>query len=308
MHDIRSEVRGVTVYMDLLFLLNWGMNCWILWATGILLRRHAKALHLFLAAASGSAFAFIWLLLPLKLFTEIVLKALVATAMVQLCFTPEKVRELIKLTLGFLGLSALCAGITYAMALSGTAKTGEPLPSVAWWLVLGGPIALTLPLQRLWASLLARLSSITNAAQLRLTICGTMFEISATLDTGNTLQEPLTARPVIVVSPDVLLNALTVQSVEQMVAWQSVEQGVAEVSHQQLLDCFSDSPLITKLVFIPYNTVSQSGLMLGIRPDKCEIYSKSGWHEVKAVLGIGRKDVDLMGFRALLPVSMLSIE
>lgn len=295
-------MRAVTVYVDLLFLLNWGMNCWVLWGTGVLLQQRTRMMPLFLAAAGGSVCALLWLLVPLGLIPELVLKCLTAVAVVQLCFTPAKVRDLVKLTVAFLGLSALCAGITYALALSGTAKTGEPLPSVAWWLLLGGPMLMTLPLRRIWAVLHARLGSLQHASQLRLTLCGQVFEICATLDTGNTLHEPLTARPVIIINPAVLSNALSERCVAAMVSWQG------GTNDQGLLDSFADASLITKLVFIPYTTVAESGLMLGIRPDKCEIFGQSGWLEVKAVLGVSRTEVDLAGYSALLPRSILSVE
>jgi sigma-E processing peptidase SpoIIGA len=211
----------------------------------------------------------------------------------------DKVWHLCRLTCAYLAVAAICAGITYALALSGTVRTGEPLPSIAWWLVLGGPALLTLPIQRIWSYVRARIGSLRRETRLRFTLFGRVIEVDGSLDTGNTLLEPFSSRPVIIVNPSVLETVLPAQCLEQL---------MFRPEDSESMDRLANVEAAQKMVFIPFTTVSDSGVMLGLRPEKCEVLGSAGWQEVKVVLGLGRRDVELAGKLALVPASILSGE
>ena len=289
----------ITIYLDLLFFLNWGMNWWLLWATGVVMRRPTKSLTLSLTAAFGSLCSFLWLLIPVTLAREILFKTLVAIAIVQLCFLPERLSSLIKLTTVFVLLSTIVAGITYALALSGTAKTGEALPRIGWYLVIGGPFVLTLPVRSLWIVISKYFRSSHDSTLFRFGVGGEIVEQEAILDTGNVLHEPLTYRPVVVVDFWTVRERLPPELSMSVKAWhEGNTEGLDALPHG----------LMERISLIPYNTVSGGGLMIGIRPEICELWASGTWHRVDAVIGFSPGEAKLAGKTALLPYTVWPVD
>lgn len=279
----------------MLFLMNWGMNWWLLWATGTALRRKIRPWVLSMSAAFGSLCAFLWLLIPATLGKELAIKSIVALAMVHLSFVPETLGSLLTHTGVFLGLSALCAGVTYALALTGSGMLGQVLPRVGWYLVVGGPLILTIPLKKLWTSLGRHFRMIEQTTRFRFYWGGLAIELKAALDTGNTLVEPLTYRPVVVLDTGVASEQLPLDLLYLCKHWQQYGTSCLESLPEHVMRC---------VTLIPYTNVSGSGLMLGIRPERCEIEVGGNWANVMAVVGFASGEIKLSGTGALLPLEI----
>jgi len=269
------------------------MNWWLLWAAAILLRKRIGLWVLCGGAAFGAVCAFVGLFLPLTLSREIILKGAVAATMVAFCFRPVTVWALITQTAIFVALSAFSAGLTYAAALS--SSSGEGWPRVEWYLVAASPLLTTLPLRRLWSFLAACVRATDAAGRFRFRLGGATIELGATLDTGNTLLEPLTYRPVVVVDTALVAEQLPPELREAIERWQH-----GDGTH---LIPLPDS-LICRVALIPYATVAASGLMLAIRPEVCEVESGGLWYTCEAIVAFAVGDVRLAGKGALLPQAL----
>lgn len=289
----------MVVYVDLLFLMNWGMNWWLLWATGIALRRQMKPWVLSLSAAFGSLCAFLWLLTPATVGKELALKSIVALSMVHLCFVPDSLSSLLKHAGVFLVMSTVCAGVTYALALTGSSTLGEALPKISWYLVVGGPLILTLPLKKLWTSLGRHFRMIEQTTRFRFYWGGQEIELRAALDTGNTLSEPLTYRPVVVVDSSLVATQLPEDLLFLCQRWQEYGTSCLELIPDEVM---------RGITLIPYINVTGSGLMLGIRPERCEIETRGGFRTVVAVVGFAPGGARLSGTGALLPLEIWPLE
>lgn len=263
------------------------------------MRRPTRALAISLSAALGSLCSFLWLVTPVTLARELLFKAVVAVAIVQLCFVPDRLISLIKLTTVFVLLSSLVAGITYALALSGSAKTGEALPRIGWYLIIGGPLVLTLPVRSLWAVISKYFRRSYDSAPFRFGIGGGLIEQEAVLDTGNILHEPLTYRPVVVVDFSTVRERLPPEISASVQAW---HDGLTE-GLDQLPSAFME-----RISLIPFNTVSGRGLMIGIRPEICELWAAGIWHTVDAVIGFAPGEARLEGKTALLPYTVWPVD
>lgn len=279
----------------MLFIINWGMNWWLLWGTAVVLRLPQRKWAMMLSAAVGSLAAFLWLLSPVSLGKEILLKLTVALGMIQLCYLPERLGALLKATGVFILLSALLAGTTYALALSGTSITGESTPRIMWYLLLGGPLILTIPLKSLWAGLSRYYHATTHSAPLRFRLGNYVVEQDAVLDTGNTLHEPLSYKPVVVVDFAAIREQLPQDLSSVVATW-----GQTSCCS---LDMLPDI-LMERISLIPFYTVSGQSLMLGVRPDSCEIWTKGTWHRFDAVIGFAPGEAKLHGKTALLPYTV----
>jgi len=219
--------------------------------------------------------------------------------MVQLCFVPDRLTSLVKLTTVFALLSTLVAGVTYALALSGTAKTGEALPRIGWYLVIGGPFVLTFPVRSLWVVISKYFRSSRDSTLFRFGVGGRLIEQEAILDTGNVLHELLTYRPVVVVDFWTVRERLPPELCTSIQAWYAgLTDGLDLLPHA----------FMERISLIPFNTVSGRGLMIGIRPEICELWASGIWHKVDAVIGFAPGEAKLVGKTALLPYTVWPVD
>lgn len=101
--------------------------------------------------------------------------------------------------------------------------------------------------------------------------------ITALVDTGNTLRDPVTGRPVLVVGPET--------------AWE-----LAGLTAQQLVDPLDTMTRVPGLRLIPYRAVGQpSGMLLGMRMDSVKLDGKPQELIVAFAPELARRD----GFEAL---------
>lgn len=285
----------LVIYLDSLWLLNWAMNWWLLWATAKTLRRQAPRARLMWAASLGAMSSLLWLLLPGPTWVLFSLKVVVAIAMVNCCFTPRGLRQCLEHTGVFLLISALCAGLTLGMALFGVGGVSEALPSMGWYIVVGGPILMTLPVQRLWANLGRQFRHSEQSARFEFVLQGISVSLLGLLDTGNVLLEPLSYRPVVVVDAEAISDLLPEELLSLVYQWDKLGE--------TLLDSLPDW-LASRLTLIPYTAVAGGGMMVGIRPDSCSILVKGSWHPVDAVIGFAPLEFAAGEKFALLPAEV----
>jgi len=241
----------------------------------------------------------LWLLTPVTLSRELAIKVVVAIAMLHLCYVPARLGDLLALTGVFVFMSAVVAGITYALALSGTSVTGEPISRIGWYFLIGGPLILTLPVRGTWAVISRYFRSAHQSALLRFAVGSSLIEQEAILDTGNSLHEPLSFRPVVVVDFHSIRDYLPKSLADAVIGWQSVED--------MSLDSIPDS-IMERISLIPYNTVAGSGMMMGVRPDYCELWVGRSWHRVDVIIGFASGETNLAGKTALLPYTVWPVE
>lgn len=128
--------------------------------------------------------------------------------------------------------------------------------------------------------------------------------LTALVDTGNRLRDPLSASPVIVVEA-AALEAILPPAVRQALA------GCARGEWQDVGRLLGASPWATRFRLIPFTTLSRSGgLLLGFRPDEVWIYADGAPHPAReAVIGLCPHRLDPGGaYQALLHPEALAPE
>ncbi|NLY53852.1 MAG: sigma-E processing peptidase SpoIIGA [Firmicutes bacterium] len=291
------------VYVDLLFLVNFVLNLWILWATASLSGTPVKRSRLFWSSTCGALYAF-GLLTPWgSVFAHPASKLVLALTMIRLAFNPSKRRQVLQLLGLFLLICFATAGAVLGVYVCLVDKSpGGAL--LAWgdlplW-VLGLSIIMLAVSGRRWlGNLENRFVRVANEAHLSVTIGDLIFELQALVDSGNQLVEPLTGRAVVVVATAAISHLLPKEIV-------SLTQTNPIWSAQ--IDKLAASDWVQRIRFVPFQAVANSGgVLLGIRTDYLEIRCQEEVRQVEGVTialspaGLGENNQ----YQALVPPRLL---
>ncbi len=296
------------MYLDEILVVNLAMNYLILWLTARLSRRNYHFNRLFWGALLGALYVLTVFLPAKSVFLTITAKLILSIVIIYVSFLPLKARELFSL-LGVFYLVSFTAGgavLAWSLFLSvpvlSLGGTFVISPVSSWNLVI--PFFLILFLgkwgldyleQKKWQRLFKVI--------LLIKVLGKEIEIKGIMDTGNKLKEPISREPVIVVQYSALEEILP----------EDVKEYYKEQNEKSLeLDIgrLSDSPLASRICFIPYSSLGKKkGFLLGFRPEGIKLWEKGREVEVlqKAVIAIYFDSFsDKTSYQALLPPSLLA--
>lgn len=260
----------ITVYIDVLFLVNFMINILIIEGTGIITCTDTKWYRSLSSAFIGALYA-VWAFFPgMRLAESIVMKLMLSAVLVWVAFGFKSRARFLKLWGSFYLASFIFGGSI--IALMSTTGLGSRLGAV----YSNGEIYLNLPWRWVFASAAGtyalvyafgriRKRRIANEAamrQLTIYINGNKVETKAIIDTGNSLFDPITGVPVIVCEHSTLKHI--------------VPDGDA------LMEKMSDAGL--KVRFIPFSSIGKKdGVMPAFIPDRVKI---DGYEAKKCIIGI----------------------
>ena len=253
---------GVVVYADLVILLNFLVDLFLLAGTSRLAGYTVNWKRTALAAALGGLYAGLCMLPPLAFLGNALWRLVCLGAMSAICF-------------GW-SFSGLRRGILFSflsMALGG----------VALALDQGGFLGLVLAAVGVWAMChfgFRGKSAQTEYVPVELTYEGKTHRFTALRDTGNNLSDPVTGQRVLIVGADVAWTLMKLTPEELSDPITTIAQGKGK-----------------SLRLIPYRAVGKPrGMLLGARVDKVVIGGQLGGNAIAFAPEIFRED---QGYQAL---------
>lgn len=230
----------MTVYIDALFLLDFILDYLLLLLTGKVTGSPLVRRRLLLAAALGGGYSVLCAVTRSPAFTHPLVKLAAAVLLVLISY--GHCRHLLRCVLTFLALSATLGGGLYALSLF----TGAPLALDAPTVLLFAAVAYAL------LSLIGRKLARHSPADLRrvtVRIGSRAAQLTALVDTANTLTDPMTGRGVLVAEGDALASLLP-----------------PEADYRNPAQCFPSLPDPGRYRLLPYRAVGvESGLLLSVR-------------------------------------------
>lgn len=293
----------MAVYVDLLFMVNFSLNAWALWATARLAGIRRRRGGLSLASLCGTIYAFGSLTPWASFFAHPLSKLVLALLMIFLTFRPQVPGKMLNLLAWFLLVCFATAGMTlglYAFLLDKNPRGAM----LAWgdlplWVLGLALLVLYGTGGRFLGSIENRLVHVANSAHLRAYLDGVELELEALVDSGNQLVEPLTGRPVVVVA----LSAISHLLPPDIVAL-SRSNAIWEAK----LDELATTALVQRLHFVPFHAVANdSGVLLGVRVDCLEITCHGRTQQVRGIT-LAISPVSLSSnndYQALVPLRLL---
>lgn len=254
------------IYLDLIFILNFGFDFLLLLVVGIVLRRSATIKRLLLGALTGGLSIFI-LFFNINSFELFLLKIIISIFMVIISFKYRNLKYTGYNLFFLYTASLLLGGFLYFLNVEFSYKQDGLIfyhngLSINWILLLiVSPIILYVYIKQAFNLK----NNYSNYYQIDIYFKdGSQKQLSAFLDTGNQLIDPYKKRPIILVNKKEVINR------------------------------YSDSDI----VLVPYETLNNHGLLKCIIPEKVFILGVGMKKNV--LLGISEKDIRIDGVDCIL--------
>ncbi len=231
------------IYIDVLFFINFIMDSILLVITGTLSGKNFSLIKLFAGGLLGGIYGVSLFFAPLSFLSAWLIRLMVSAVMVGIPFGFNPLKEFLRLMLNFYISSVLLGGalstIFFMSGRPGIMANGIyyfPL-SLFQLIIIALPLGLTLAFY--YKKSKNRLMSYGKYCTVTIGFGGKTITTPGIIDTGCSLLDPYTQKPVIIIHPD-----------------------VARTIH-------GDDNFAFRL--IPYSTIRSSGFMKAFSPDSCNI-------------------------------------
>lgn len=298
-----GEVSVKTIYIDVLFLINLIMNYLMLVATARFTGAQASRGRLFLGAALGAVYAVFMFFPNLSFLYTAAVKLIFGAAVVGVTFGKLRPARFLHLTIAFMAVSCAFAGVVVALEYLTDAaggyfhmRNGVAYINVSFRLLLcaagvayGGAAVF---MRRKGSRGLEE----TTCRKVRITLFEKTAEITALVDTGNRLKDPVTGRAVLVVQADRMAELMP-EKVAHIV------RRLYYLDAATVMERLSVYEEARYFRLIPCATVSEPcAMLLAVRPDSVEI---EGRHVPRGMLiGLTAQEVSCdSSMQALIGVS-----
>ena len=264
----------VTLYLDVLFAINFSMDFLSLFITEMILHKKIHKKRILISAIIGGLYGILELLSPTKLVIGAIVNVCVSFLMCFIAFKESKIGKFTGMLIMFWGVSASLGGIMTLLYNFLNKILNEYIREYSYSQAYNGArFFIVASLTMIVAIAFSRLyNSKKNIKEVTIAIFlnNTSFSLKGICDSGNLLAEPITGRSVILVSK------------------------FSKVG--QLIDKESE----LKKRYIPYHGIEKAGILKGIVPDKILVNDR----EISAIIAT-IENKDFAGYDALVPVSLI---
>lgn len=246
------------------------MNYIILYASSVLLKIRVKKWNLIASACLGAVYTVIMYLNIINLYSNFFMKFLLSIAIVYIAFKPKKFKLLLKELIIFYLTSFVFGGCVFALMyfakpqlvqIRNGAFVGVYPLKVA---IVGGVISFII-IQLGFRLVKSKVSKRDVIFKLKIYFFEKVANVTALLDTGNLLKEPITGNIVIIVEKGALSKVLP----------KEILNNIDKIIGGDTNELINDSELskyVSRFRIIPFSSVGkQNGLLLGIKCDGVDI-------------------------------------
>lgn len=285
-------MEGIDVYVDVLFLINLGMDALCLTLTARLLHRKIPLLRLWLAAALGGIYGVAALFFDVS--PPMTWLADIALCVLMCCISMGTARLFLSAGVYFLASAVMGGAMTalYSffnrMGVASLLPHGEDGGSVWVFCLLAG---LGWLLTLIWGRVFRR-SEAKRATEVDITVRlgGREAVLRGMIDSGNLLTDPIGGSPVIPVRREAVAEMLS----------PALQAALEETPLRT--EALLSLPEASRLRLIPTETATGSGLLVAILPDEIYVGTKEEKRLVRALIA----PISMAGTEAeaMLPASL----
>ena len=250
----------MTLYVDIIFLENLIMNSIIILATGIILKNTQRIWRNLVSSGIGAIYAILIYTSNFKIYSNIILKVILSIVIIYIAFKPANIRSFLKHLIIFYLTSFTFGGVAFALLYFVRPQdilfqNGVLIGTYPIKMILAGGILGFIIITFAFKNIKGKL---TRKDMMCTVIIGNT-RITAIVDTGNLLKDPITKMPVLIVEREMLKGIfpeIILENATDIVNGKEIE-----------LEEYS-----SKLRVIPYKSIGkENGLLLGIKAKNIRI-------------------------------------
>lgn len=276
------------IYLDIVILENIVINYLILLVTGRFSKNRADSLRLLLGSILGTAYLVLMILLPdMKVYTTVLSKLLLSVAMVAVTFNFTKLTAFLKTIAMFYAVTFLFAGAGFALMFfnrewgimrNGVLMTTMPFLNTKWSELLLAFAVTFIILRVVWSTIQNKFLREKLMVRLIISFDRKAIELYALVDTGNSLHDPLTNMPVVVVEFTAIKGLLPEDI--KCIFEKNLDDDLNWISR-----AISCSDWFSRFRLIPFTSLGkENGMLIGFRPDFIEIGNEEDKRGVQDVI------------------------
>ena len=297
----------MTVYIDVLLLENIAINFIILAVTSHFARVKASLGRLLLGALIGAIYVVAAFIPGLHIYFTLTAKLMLSLVLIAVTFWPEKIKEFMRLTVVFYLVSFVFGGaafgLFYFLNSEGSVYNGvfyiNDFPLRV--LIMSSVIAYIV-IRVSWDFVKGKVTKENIMVPVSIKFKEKSISIRALIDTGNSLKDPITNLPVIVVEYNAVKELLPKEICE-------VFSSGDENDLEMMTIAVSSANWINRFRLIPFTSLGkENGILIGFRPDSLEVGEEKARKDYRDVIvGIYNKSLSCdQSYRALLSLELIS--
>ncbi len=258
----------MAIYAEYLFLENVVTGGMILLLTGKITGIRCKKGLLLLGSILCGIYSFILFWDTLHPLLALLTKLGFSAAVIYATFWPRKLRQFARITLVFYLVSFAMGGITigmmYFFGVAGVTQNSSVYLGAEGYLYVFLGCAATWMIFCLFADFIkGRMRKERTYADVEISIGGRSVTMKGMVDTGNFLTEPISGKPVMIVSA---------AAAKRFLPDDFVEEAASERKTQFLSDTLMRSCYAGRIRLVPFRSIGEEkGYLIGIRPDGIRI-------------------------------------
>ncbi|WP_024831391.1 sigma-E processing peptidase SpoIIGA [Ruminiclostridium josui] len=273
------------IYLDVLILENLVINYLILYVTAKFSKYRTSTLRLFSGAIIGALYVGIIIIEPdIKVFYTTLAKILLSFFIIAVTFSPRKIMTFIKTLVIFYISTFIFAGAALAFLFfnnqGGFVKNGivYVFGQSKWSLMFFSLVTVGIIIKIFMEVIQSKFTRENLLIPVKIAFDNRKIGFPALVDTGNSLKDPLTNNPVMVVEFNALEELLPIEI-----------KDIFKNSKEDDLSCvtttISTSKWFSRFRLIPFSSLGkENGMLIGFKPDFIEIGEEEEKRDVKNVI------------------------
>lgn len=296
------------VYGDIILLENFIMNFIILICTAKLLKHKSSWFLLILAALLGALYAVGSYFPSFKQFYTPGMKVIFSLLIIIFAYLPKNIRDFAKLTGVFYIISFVFGGAAFGLFYF---INGLKHISYGTFYIRDFPVKILFisiiiayfTVKYCWEFIQYRVKRERIITEINVLIDDRRAVLKALIDTGNSLNEPITKAPVLIVEYSSIKDLLPKDI-------QGIYEGDNQNDFNVIAHVMANSELVTRFRVIPFKSLGKdNGMLLGFKSDEVQLIEKNKTQNIKnIIIGIYSKKLSASGeYSALIHPDILNM-
>lgn len=289
------------IYAEYVFLENFIMNYFILSLTGKFAKFKSKRIKFIMASSLGALYAFVIFFPSLHFFFSVLMKIACSMLIIIVCFTPYHFKDFFRLMGIFYLVTLVFGGAGFALFyfnnFNGIISNGIfYIANISIKNIFISCGVAYILIQFSWGYIQDQLSREQILMDVSIEINTKKADLRGIVDTGNSLIDPISKYPVMIVEYNAIKDILPTEIKDIL-----LDNKIFNL--EQIITQLNGSSWVTRFRIIPYRALgTENGMLIGFKPDNVLIYNDKYYRDIKDIIvAIYNRNLSKTGdYRALL--------